>query len=66
MDVVLPGKKLALNIFEPRYRLMTRRVMEGNRKFGMVSSPRGTLGRASALVAGDMSGIFRVLRGGSA
>jgi hypothetical protein len=41
MDVVLPGKKLALNIFEPRYRLMTRRVMEGNRKFGMVSSPRG-------------------------
>lgn len=36
MDVVLPGKKAALNIFEPRYRLMTRRVMEGNRKFGMV------------------------------
>ncbi|GAQ84626.1 zinc finger (c3hc4-type ring finger) family protein [Klebsormidium nitens] len=36
MDVVLPGKKMALNIFEPRYRLMTRRVMEGNRMFGML------------------------------
>lgn len=39
MDAVLPGKKMALNIFEPRYRLMTRRVMEGNRMFGMVSHP---------------------------
>lgn len=26
---------MALNIFEPRYRLMVRRCMEGNRRFGM-------------------------------
>ncbi|KAI8528872.1 hypothetical protein RHMOL_Rhmol12G0181300 [Rhododendron molle] len=36
MDVVLPCQKLHLNIFEPRYRLMVRRVMEGNRRMGMV------------------------------
>jgi len=36
MDVVLPGQQLSLNVFEPRYRLMTRRVMSGNRRFGMV------------------------------
>lgn len=26
---------MALNIFEPRYRLMVRRCMEGNRRFAM-------------------------------
>ncbi|XP_059640835.1 uncharacterized protein LOC132282992 [Cornus florida] len=36
MDVVLPCQKLQLNIFEPRYRLMVRRIMEGNRRMGMV------------------------------
>lgn len=36
MDVVLPGQKMALNIFEPRYRLMVRRCMEGDHKMGMV------------------------------
>ncbi|CAM8978204.1 unnamed protein product [Rhodiola kirilowii] len=36
MDVVVPCQKFALNIFEPRYRLMVRRIMEGNRRMGMV------------------------------
>ncbi|KAH9302985.1 hypothetical protein KI387_014568, partial [Taxus chinensis] len=36
MDVVLPCQKLSLNIFEPRYRLMIRRIMEGSRRMGMV------------------------------
>lgn len=36
MDVVLPCQKLQLNIFEARYRLMVRRIMEGNRRMGMV------------------------------
>ncbi|KAJ3673029.1 hypothetical protein LUZ60_006403 [Juncus effusus] len=35
MDVILPCQKLQLNIFEPRYRLMVRRVMEGNHRMGM-------------------------------
>ncbi|KAJ9568297.1 hypothetical protein OSB04_004263 [Centaurea solstitialis] len=36
MDVVLPCQKFHLNIFEARYRLMVRRIMEGNRRMGMV------------------------------
>lgn len=31
---------MALNIFEPRYRLMVRRCMEGNRSFGMATVNR--------------------------
>ena len=36
MDVVLPCQSLSLNVFEPRYRLLIRRCMEGSRRFGMV------------------------------
>uniref|UniRef100_A0A453I0N4 RING-type domain-containing protein n=1 Tax=Aegilops tauschii subsp. strangulata TaxID=200361 RepID=A0A453I0N4_AEGTS len=45
MDVVLPCQKMALNIFEPRYRLMVRRIMEGNHRMGMVAidSATGTI-----------------------
>lgn len=43
MSPMLPGERMALNIFEPRYRLMLRRVMAGGRRFGM------------ATVAGDHS-----------
>lgn len=41
MDVVLPGQHMALNVFEPRYRLMTRRVLAGSRRFGMVGCGEG-------------------------
>ncbi|KAL9155982.1 hypothetical protein ABFS82_09G042400 [Erythranthe guttata] len=37
MDVILPCQKFQLNIFEPRYRLMVRRIMEGNRRMGMAA-----------------------------
>ncbi|OAE28627.1 hypothetical protein AXG93_1335s1190 [Marchantia polymorpha subsp. ruderalis] len=44
MDVVLPCERMSLNIFEPRYRLMVRRVMEGNHRMGMVGvEERGVL-----------------------
>ncbi|KAK7301521.1 hypothetical protein RJT34_12387 [Clitoria ternatea] len=36
MDVVIPCQRFPLNIFEPRYRLMVRRIMEGNHRMGMV------------------------------
>jgi len=36
MSAVLPCEIMALNIFEPRYRLLVRRAMEGRRRFGMV------------------------------
>lgn len=41
MDVALPGQHMQLNIFEPRYRLMTRRCMEGNKRFGIVGVDQG-------------------------
>ena len=31
----LPGVPCPLHVFEPRYRLMMRRAMDGNRLFGM-------------------------------
>ncbi|KAK9809744.1 hypothetical protein WJX73_001951 [Symbiochloris irregularis] len=37
MSCLLPGERMALNIFEPRYRLMVRRCMEGSRRFGMAT-----------------------------
>ncbi|MCO5560539.1 hypothetical protein L7F22_014154 [Adiantum nelumboides] len=45
MDFVMPCEKMCLNIFEPRYRLMVRRVMEGNHRIGMVGidAQTGTL-----------------------
>merc|ERR1711871_1137936 len=38
VDFVLPGQVLALNIFEPRYRLMIRRCLDGDRRFGMLGT----------------------------
>ncbi|XP_054822789.1 uncharacterized protein LOC129321082 isoform X3 [Prosopis cineraria] len=45
MDVVMPCQKFPLNIFEPRYRLMVRRIMEGNHRMGMaiIDSTTGSL-----------------------
>lgn len=37
MSCMMPGEKMELNIFEPRYRLLVRRCMEGNRRFGMAT-----------------------------
>ena len=36
MDSIMPRQRIALNIFEPRYRLLIRRAMGGSRTFGMV------------------------------
>ena len=40
MDIVLPLQRMALNIFEPRYRLLIRRAMSGSRTFGMIGLNR--------------------------
>eukprot|EP00029_Vermamoeba_vermiformis_P011162 TRINITY_DN6072_c0_g1_i1.p1 TRINITY_DN6072_c0_g1~~TRINITY_DN6072_c0_g1_i1.p1 ORF type:complete len:420 (-),score=78.62 TRINITY_DN6072_c0_g1_i1:124-1383(-) len=36
-SVVFPGQEFPMHIFEPRYRLMIRRCLEGDRKFGLVN-----------------------------
>jgi len=42
MDVVLPHQRMALNIFEPRYRLLIRRAMGSSQTFGMIGLHRGS------------------------
>jgi len=49
LEHVLPGQVMTLNIFEPRYRLMCRRCLDGERRFGMSAmeeprSPRTIVG----------------------
>ena len=38
--VLLPGMRMPLHIFEPRYRLLLRDVLEGDRSFGLVYRER--------------------------
>lgn len=39
-EEILAGEEMSLNIFEPRYRLLIRRCLEGSRKFGMTTVNR--------------------------
>lgn len=67
----LPTMPTFLYVFEPRYRLMMRRCLEGNRQFGMVmynraSTPQGDLGPTQFLEYGTLLEIvnFELLRDG--
>ena len=40
-SVLLPGVVMPLHIFEPRYRALARRCLEGDRRFGVVLIERG-------------------------
>jgi Lon protease-like protein len=40
--VLLPYASLPLHVFEPRYRTMTRRVLAGDKEFGVVLIERGS------------------------
>jgi Lon protease-like protein len=57
--LALPTMPTFLHVFEPRYRLMMRRCMDGNRKFGMVmynrqGAPQGALGPVHFLEYGTL------------
>ncbi|KAJ4305204.1 hypothetical protein N0V90_000735 [Kalmusia sp. IMI 367209] len=61
----LPTMPTFLHVFEPRYRLMMRRCVEGNRQFGMVmynrnSAPQGDLGPTSFLEYGTLLEIVNL------
>lgn len=43
--VLIPGMTLPLHIFEPRYRLMLRHCLEGERLFGLSYHPDAEVGR---------------------
>lgn len=69
--LAMPAMPTFLHVFEPRYRLMMRRVLEGNRQFGMVmynrtSSTQGDLGSVSFLEYGTLLEIvnYEFLRDG--
>lgn len=58
-SLAFPGLRTYLHIFEPRYRLMIRRAVEGNGHFGMVGynrylEPQGLLGRTHFMGVGTM------------
>ncbi|KAF2843315.1 hypothetical protein M501DRAFT_994205 [Patellaria atrata CBS 101060] len=60
-----PSMPTFLHIFEPRYRLMIRRALEGNRTFGMLmynraGQPQGDLGNTHFLQYGTMLRILNV------
>ncbi|KAL1301795.1 hypothetical protein AAFC00_005990 [Neodothiora populina] len=60
-----PGCPTFLRIFEPRYRLMIRRALEGNRQFGMLmynsqGMPQGELGQVPFVEYGTMLRIENV------
>src|SRR5690348_7136328 len=40
-NALLPGGVLPLHVFEPRYRVMVREVMQGDGEFGVVLISRG-------------------------
>ena len=53
-DYVLPGQAVALNIFEPRYRLMVRRCLDGDRRFGMLGAPDPHAWRAGRSIGSEV------------
>ncbi|KAK7987528.1 hypothetical protein PG989_007843 [Apiospora arundinis] len=57
-----PTMPTFLHVFEPRYRLMIRRAMDGNRTFGMVlySQPTEANGHASFLPIGTLLRIVNI------
>ncbi|KAJ4350193.1 uncharacterized protein N0V89_008814 [Didymosphaeria variabile] len=61
----LPTMPTFLHVFEPRYRLMMRRCVEGNRQFGMVmynrnSAPQGDMGSTQFLEYGTLLEIVNL------
>ncbi|KAF2500275.1 hypothetical protein BU16DRAFT_241750 [Lophium mytilinum] len=55
----LPATPTFLHVFEPRYRLMMRRALDGNRQFGMVmynrsGAPQGDLGNVQFMEYGTI------------
>mmetsp|Transcript_16980 Transcript_16980/g.53916 ORF Transcript_16980/g.53916 Transcript_16980/m.53916 type:complete len:382 (-) Transcript_16980:510-1655(-) len=50
LGAVLPRQRLALHVFEPRYRLMTERCLAGSRRFGMVPADLRTVGTEVEIV----------------
>lgn len=60
--VVFPMQKFPMHIFEARYRLMLRRIMQGCRKFGLVSLKRTNDGGSQLCDVGCVLEVTRANR----
>ena len=57
LDALLPRQKMVLHVFEPRYRLLVQRALQGGRRFGMVSPYQpGFSGSSTFRGLGDVPG----------
>ncbi|KAF2398519.1 hypothetical protein EJ06DRAFT_532252 [Trichodelitschia bisporula] len=62
--VAFPGLPTFLHIFEPRYRLLVRRALEGDKRFGMVIRRRpeaGGMGEEEGLAGADFGAYGTLL-----
>ncbi len=53
LTAVLPRQRLSLHVFEPRYRLMTQRVLQGSRRFGLVPREAPSVGTEVEIVESE-------------
>jgi len=56
--VLFPFMALPLHVFEPRYRLLARRCLEGGKRFGIVPSTGNQLGRVGTAAIIDNYYLF--------
>lgn len=59
--VLIPEMTLPLHIFEPRYRLMLRHCLEGERLFGLSYHPDAEVGRLAVPDVGSVGCAARIL-----
>ncbi|CAN8070544.1 unnamed protein product [Agarophyton chilense] len=60
--VVFPMQRFPMHIFEARYQLMLRRIMQGSRKFGLVALKRGSEGSSELCDVGCVLEVTKVER----
>lgn len=60
--VVFPMQRFPMHIFEARYRLMLRRIMQGSRKFGLVAMKRTAEGASVLCEIGSVLEITKIDR----
>ncbi len=53
LTAILPLQRLSLHVFEPRYRLMTQRVLQGSRRFGLVPREAPSVGTEVEIVESE-------------
>jgi Lon protease-like protein len=53
LTAILPLQRLSLHVFETRYRLMTQRVLQGSRRFGLVPREAPSVGTEVEIIESE-------------